>query len=258
MAEKIAVITGASSGLGMRLAQLAADDGYGLILCADEEAIHDVADQMRAGGADVEAMVTDLSTRSGVEAFWQAIGDRPVHLFCANAGRALGQAFADQDWSDIKRLIDLNIVQTTTMLHRMGRRMRDAGQGRILVTGSIGGYVAGPYDAVYNATKAYLNSLSYALQDEWRDNGVTLTCLMPGPTETPIFHRDGNDLDDTPIAEREKDDPDEVAERGYKAVMAGERGAIPGLHNRLITMLSGIVPDAISARIHRAGAEPKG
>lgn len=257
MAEKIAVITGASTGIGYSLAKLAAADGYGLILCADEEKIHDTASTLRGEGADVEAMVVDLSSRSGVDAFWSQIGDRPVHLFCANAGRALGQAFADQDWSDVKRLIDLNILQTTTMLHRMGRRMRDAGEGRILVTGSIGGYVPGPYDAVYNATKAYLNSICYGLQDEWRDNGVTLTCLMAGPTETPIFHRDENHLDDTPIAELDKDDPDVVARRGYEAVMSGKRGAIPGLHNRVITMLSGVVPEAVMARIHRAGAEPQ-
>ena len=257
MAEKIAVITGASTGLGYRLAKLAAEDGYGLILCADEEKIHEAADELRTEGTQVEAMVVDLSTRSGVDAFWDKIGDRPVHLFCANAGRALGQAFADQDWSDIKRLIDLNILQTTTMLHRVGRRMRDAGEGRILVTGSIGGYVPGPYDAVYNSTKAYLDSISYALQDEWKDSGVTLTCLMPGPTETPIFYRDENDLSDTPIAEQHKDDPDKVARQGYEAVMSGKRGAIPGLHNRVITMLSGFVPEAVMTRIHRAGAEPQ-
>lgn len=257
MAEKIAVITGASTGLGYRLAELAAKDGYGLILCADEEEIHAAADKLQAQGAQVEALVVDLATRSGVNEFWAAIGDRPVHLFCANAGRALGQAFADQEWSDIKRRIDLNVLQTTTMLHRMGRKMRDAGGGRILVTGSIGGYVPGPYDAVYNSTKAYLNSICYGLQDEWHDNDVTLTCLMPGATDTPIFHREENDLDDAPISDLPKDDPDKVAEQAYEAVMSGQRGAVTGLHNRVITMLSGVVPDAILARIHRAGAEAR-
>lgn len=257
MARPLAVVTGASTGLGYRLARLAAEDGHDLIICADEAEIHDAADQLRRLGAEVEALVVDLSSGDGIETLWAAMESREIDLLCANAGRALGRAFADQDWSDIRRVIDLNIVQTTTLLHRTGRQMRDRGAGRILVTGSIGGYVPGPFDAVYNATKAYLNSLCYALQDEWKDSPVTLTCVMPGPTETPIFHRDGNDLDEAPIAKRDKDDPDQVAREGYEAVMSGARGTVPNLHNKAITMLSGIVPESILARIHRSGAEPR-
>ena len=221
MSEKLAVVTGASTGLGYQFARLAHEDGHALIICADEDEIHVAADKLRALGAKVEAMVVDLSGRDGVERFWSAIEGRDVDLLFANAGRALGHAFAEQDWSDVKRLIDLNVLQTTTLLQRMGRKMHARGSGRILVTGSIGGYIPGPYDAVYNATKAYLNSLCYALQDEWKVSPVSLTCLMPGPTETALFHRDENDLADAPIAEQTKDDPVDVAERGYKAVMAG-------------------------------------
>lgn len=257
MAEKLAVVTGASTGLGYQMARIAAQDGHDLVICADEEKIHEAADKLRSLGATVEAMVVDLSGRAGVEAFWEAIEGRDVDLFCANAGRALGHAFADQDWADVKRLIDLNILQTTSLLHQMGKRMHARGSGRILVLGSIGGYVPGPYDAIYDATKAYLNSLCYALQDEWRDSPVTLTCLMPGPTETPIFHREENDLSGAPIAEHDKDDPVKVAERGYEAVMAGRRGAVPGLQNLAVTMLTGLVPESVLARIHRMGAEPE-
>lgn len=256
MTEKLAVVTGASTGLGYQFARLAAQDGHDLIVVADEETIHDAADKLRRLGADVEAMVLDLSTRSGVDSFWSAIADRDIDFFAANAGRALGQAFHDQDWRDVKRLIDLNVLQTTSLLHKVGRRMHARGKGRILVTGSIGGFVPGPFDAVYNATKAYLDSLCYALQDEWRDGEVTLTCLMPGPTETPIFHRDENDLQDAPISDREKYDPVEVAEKGYAAAMRGERRAIPGFTSKLITMLSGVVPETVLSRLHREGAEP--
>ncbi|MHA6344355.1 SDR family NAD(P)-dependent oxidoreductase [Roseivivax sp. CAU 1761] len=257
MADKLAVVTGASTGLGLRLARLAAEDGHDLVICADEEEIHAAADELRQLGVAVEASVVDLASRDGVRTFLDAVGPREVDLLCANAGRALGRAFADQDWQDIKRLIDLNMLQTTTMLHHFGRRMAQRGRGRILVTGSIGGFVPGPYDAVYNATKAYLDSLCYALQDEWKDSGVTLTCLMPGPTETPIFYRKGNDLADAPIAEKQKDDPDMVARKGYEAVMAGRRGVVPGLHNRAITALTGLVPESVLARIHRMGAKPE-
>ena len=133
--------------------------------------------------------------------------------------------------------------------------MTARGRGRILVSGSIGGDVPGPFDAVYDATKAYLNSLAYALADEWRDSGVTVTCLMPGPVDTPIFERAG--MGDTPIARSDaKDDPAEVARAGYDAMMRGETGVAPGLGSSLVRMLSGIVPDEVLAAIHRRGAEP--
>lgn len=257
MADTLAVVTGASSGLGYQFARRAVEEGYALLICADEEEIHAAADKLRRLGGQVEAMVVDLSTRTGVDAFWSSIGERDIDLFFANAGRALGRAFHEQDWADVKRLVDLNILQTTTLLHRVGHKMHARGQGRILVTGSIGGFVPGPFDAVYNSTKAYLNSLCSALQDEWKDGPVTLTCLMPGPTDTRIFHREGNDLEASPIAQSDRNDnPVEVANAGYDAMMRGERGVVPGARSKLITMLSGVVPEAVLARIHRWGAEP--
>lgn len=258
MAERFAVVTGASTGIGYQLARRAVEDGYALLICADEDAVHEAAEKLRRLGGEVEAVVVDLATRSGVDALWHALGAREIDLFFANAGRALGEAFHEQEWRAIKRRIDLNVLQTTSVLHRVGRQMHARGSGRILVTGSIGGFVPGPYDAVYNATKAYLDSLCYALQDEWRDGPVTLTCLMPGPTETPIFHRPANQLEDAPIADSDaKSDAAEVARAGYEAMMRGERGVIPGLTSKVITMLTGVVPQSVLARLHRSGAEPQ-
>ncbi|MAM39970.1 MAG: oxidoreductase [Erythrobacter sp.] len=257
MADRFAVVTGASTGIGYELARRAAEDGYTLLICADEPAIEEAAGKLRRLGASVEAFVTDLATTGGFEALWDRIGEREIDLFFANAGRALGHAFYEQDWTDIQRRIDLNTVQTTLALHRVGQKMARRGEGRILVTGSIGGFVPGPFDGVYNATKAYLDSLCYALQDEWKGNGVTLTCLMPGPTETPIFTRGQNRLRDAPITDHQKDDPAEVARAGYDAMMAGERGVVPGFASKVITMLSGVVPESVKARIHRWGAEPE-
>ena len=253
----LAVVTGASSGLGYQFARFAVEDGYPLLICADEPEIEVAAEKLRRLGGTVQTVRSDLATREGVDALWQAIGEQPVDLFFANAGRALGQAFHEQDWPDIKIRIDLNIVQTTVLLHQIGRRMRERGRGRVLVTGSIGGFVPGPFDAVYNATKAYLDSLSYALRDEWRDSPVTITCLMPGPTETRIFERPSNALSDAPITHDEKDDPVDVARAGYAAMMKGEAGVEPGLTSKVLAMLSGMVPDGILARIHWAGAEPE-
>jgi uncharacterized protein len=255
--RKLAVVTGASSGLGYELARRAVEDGHALVICADEPEIDEAADRLRRLGGEVEAIRVDLARRTGVEDFWSRIENRDIDLFFANAGRALGHAFHDQDPADIRRLIDLNIVQTTFLLHRVGRKMRARGSGRILVTGSIGGFVPGPFDAVYNGTKAYLDSLCYALQDEWRDLPMTLTCLMPGPTETPIFTRAGNDLADSPIAQDEKDDPVMVARAGYDAMMEGRRGVVPGGKSMAMSMLAGIAPQSLLARLHRMGAEPR-
>ncbi|MBS1303221.1 SDR family NAD(P)-dependent oxidoreductase [Loktanella sp. SALINAS62] len=256
MTRKLAVITGASTGLGYQLARLAAQDGHDLIIVADEDAIHTAADKLRRLGAAVDAQVIDLSGRQGVTAFWDMIGEREVDLFVLNAGRALGHAFDEQDWPDVKRLVDLNILQTTSVLHTAGTRMHKRGTGRILLTGSIGGYVPGPFDAIYNATKAYLDSLCYALQEEWKDSEVTLTCLMPGPTETPLFQRDDNDLQEAPITGKAKYDPVMVAEQGYAAAMSGARRAVPGFASKVITMFASIVPDEMLSRIHRRGADP--
>ena len=255
--RKLAVITGASSGIGYELARFAVEDHYDLLICADEPEIEDAAEKLRRLGGTVQTMQVDLATRDGTNAFWAAIGDRHIDVFCANAGRALGTAFHEQEWEAIRRLIMLNMMQTTTLLHRVGLRMQAQGQGRILVTGSIGGFVAGPYDAVYNATKAYLDSLCYALQDEWKDSSVTLTCLMPGPTNTPIFTRPENLLADSPIAKSDNlGDVTKTARAGYDAMMAGDKGVVPGVINKLIAMFAGVVPQGILAEMHRRGAKP--
>jgi len=254
----LAVITGASSGLGYQFARLAAEDGHALVICADEEEIHEAADKLGRLGAKVEAMVADLATEEGFDALWSRIADRDIDLLFANAGRALGHGFLDQDGADIRRLINLNVMQTTLLLRRAGEKMLARGEGRILVTGSIGGFVPGPFDAIYNATKAYLNMLCVGLADEWKESPVTVTCLMPGPTDTPIFHRDENRLEEAPISESDtKDDPVEVAKAGYAAMLRGEREVIPGARSKLITALSGVVPSPLLARFHRWGAEPR-
>ena len=257
MNAPLALVTGASTGIGYQLARRAAEDGYALAICADEEEIHEAAEKLRRLGATVDARVLDLSTRHGVDALKDWIGGREIDLLFANAGRALGHAFHEQDWADVKRLIDLNVLQTTALLRFAGARMLSRGSGRILVTGSIGGFVPGPFDAVYDATKAYLDSLCYALQDEWRGRPVTLTCLMPGPVDTPLFQRAGNRLRDTPIARSEtKDDPVHVARAGYDAMMAGRHGVVRGASSRAIALFSGLVPQRLLARFQRSGAEP--
>jgi short-subunit dehydrogenase len=254
--RKLAVVTGASRGIGYQLARYAAQEGWSLVICADDaDELEQAADKLRRLGAEVEALALDLSTAHGVDALWSALEGRDVDYLIANAGRALGRAFHDQDWEDVKTLIDLNIVQTTSLVHKVGRRMRERRAGRILITGSIGGFVPGPFDAVYNASKAYLDSFAFAIGEELKDSPVSVTVLMPGPTETEVFER--NDLGDAPIADKQKDDPAMVARKGFDAMLAGERSATPTFRDKMIVALSGVVPDRLTAKLHRAGAEPQ-
>src|SRR5690242_9678761 len=154
----LAIVTGASSGIGYELAVCAADDGYELVICADEPDVELAADKLRSRGTDVTALQADLATTEGVDKLYAAARglDKPVEVLMANAGRGLGKGFMDQDWRDIRCVIDTNVTGTTYLLHRVGRDMRARSHGRILITGSIAGFMPGTYQAVYNATKAYL------------------------------------------------------------------------------------------------------
>ncbi|HVG47805.1 MAG TPA: SDR family NAD(P)-dependent oxidoreductase [Rubellimicrobium sp.] len=248
--RKLAVVTGASTGIGRALARCAAEDGCDLVICANEAEIEDAARELRALGGQVDVVQADLSTEEGVLALWHQIGSREVDYVMANAGITLGHAFVDQEWPRIQELLGLNIVGTTLLLHRVLPRMQARGEGRVLVTGSIAGFIPGSYQAVYNASKAYLDSLSFALNDEMKEHGVTVTCLMPGPVETPVFDR--GDMRDSVMGESSlKDTPEHTARLGYEAMKAGRAGMTPGLMNKLITTFAGVLPETVLARMNR-------
>ncbi|WP_312622440.1 SDR family NAD(P)-dependent oxidoreductase, partial [Agrobacterium pusense] len=171
----LAVVTGASSGIGYELARCAAQDGYDLIIVADENDIDAAATRLRAAGTQVEAVRADLSTQAGVEELLTRItaSSRPVDLLFANAGQGLGDGFLDQRMEDIQRVIATNISGTIALVHALAGGMRQRGNGRILFTGSIAGFMPGTFQAVYNATKAFINSFSFALREELDGTGVT-------------------------------------------------------------------------------------
>src|ERR1043165_6356705 len=204
-----AIVTGASTGIGLELAKQCAEDGYDLLIAADEPEIEAAAEQLRRFGGTVEAIEADLATIEGVDQLIEAAAGRDVDALLANAGRGLGEAFLDQDFEDARRVLDTNITGTIYLIHRVGNEMRQRGQGKILITGSIAGYIPGTFQAVYNGTKAFIDSFSIALRNELKDSGVTVTCLMPGATETEFFDRAG--LEDTKIGTSKKADPAGVA-----------------------------------------------
>lgn len=252
---QLAVVTGASSGIGYELAECCARDGYDLIIAADEPEIENAALHLRAHGGTVTAVEADLATLEGVEQLVDVIGERQVEALLANAGRGLGHAFLDQDFADVQRVIDTNITGTTYLLHTLGRRMRARGAGKILITGSIAGFIPGSYQAVYNGTKAFIDSFSFALREELKETGVTVTCLMPGATETEFFARAG--MLDTPIGEAEKDDPVDVAQAGYRAMQDGDGDVVSGWRNKLQTAIANITPASLLAKQHAKTAKPK-
>ncbi|RYZ14690.1 MAG: SDR family NAD(P)-dependent oxidoreductase [Alphaproteobacteria bacterium] len=254
---KLSVVTGASSGIGLELARLCAADGMTLLIASDEPDIATVRDELAASGVQVEALQVDLATRAGVQQLIDAVRALgPVEYLIANAGHGLGHAFLDEAIADIDHVIDTNVRGTVWLLHALVGDMKRRGQGRVLITGSIAGILPGSFSAIYNGTKAFIDNFAYALGNELKETGVTVTCLMPGPTDTNFFAR--ADMLDTKVgkAETKKDDPADVANTGYQAMMKGEASVVHGMANKMQAAMANILPKTASAESHRKMAEP--
>jgi short-subunit dehydrogenase len=252
----LAVVTGASSGIGLELAECCAIDGWDLVIVADQGDLDAAAELVRSYGVTVDAVRADLAQRAGVDLLMDAVGDRQVDALLANAGHGLGHAFLEQDFEDVLHVVNTNITGTLDLVHRLGRRMRTRGQGQILLTGSIAGVMPGSFQAVYNGSKAFIDSFSYALRNELRDSGVTVTLLMPGPTDTHFFER--ADMLDTKVgSDDSKADPADVARDGYEAMRKGRSHVVSGWKNRVQATLANVLPDAALAQKHRKMAQPR-
>jgi uncharacterized protein len=254
--RQFAIVTGASTGIGLELAKCCAREKFDLLIAADEPEIEAAATDMRALGAAVETLQADLSTIEGVDKLYQAskrIG-RPVDALLANAGRGLGHAFLDQDFNQARWVIDTNIIGTVYLIHKVGNDMRRRNAGRILITGSIAGFTPGSFQAVYNGSKAFLDSFSFAIREELRDTKLTVTCLMPGATETKFFERAG--MMDTALGASKKDSAAEVAKAGFDAMMRGDGDVVTGLKNKVQSSVAKMLPAGVLARQHRHQAEP--
>lgn len=253
----LAVVTGASSGIGYELAVQFAEHGFDLIIAAEDDALASAAAALTTRGTRVEPVRTDLATREGVEQLHRAITAtrRPVAAAALNAGVGRGGAFLETDLEDELEIIDLNVVSTVHLAKRLLPGMVEDGEGRLLITSSIASTMPGPFQAVYNASKSFLQSFAQALQNELKDTGVTVTSLMPGPTETEFFER--ADMLDTRVGRSEKDDPARVAAQGFEAMMAGKDKVVAGSWKTKAQGLAHrVLPDSVKARAHRGMAEP--
>jgi short-subunit dehydrogenase len=256
MANTFAIITGASTGIGFELASIAAEKGYDLLVVADEPLIDAAAEDFKRHGVQVVSVEADLATLQGVDQLLAATNGRQIDLLCANAGRGLGHGFLDQEVADWRRVIDTNITGTLYLLQKVLKDMVARDAGKILITGSIAGFIPGSFQAVYNSSKAFVDSFADAIRNEIKDSkGVTITTLMPGPVETEFFDR--ADMLDTSVgASESKSDPADVARDGWDALMKGEAHIVSGWKNKVQAAMAHVTPAAILAEQHRKMAEP--
>ena len=255
--RQFAVVTGGSSGIGYELAKQFAQNGFDLLIAAEPDGLAQAAQDLQGLGAQVETVAVNLADRDGVHQLYaniQAAG-RPVDAIAINAGVGVGGDFRETDLDEELNLINLNVVSTVHLAKHMVKDMAARGSGRILFTASVASLMPAPFEAVYGASKAFIFSFAEALRNELKDTGVTVTALLPGPTETNFFHR--ADMDDTKVGQSKKDDPADVARDGFEALMAGKDKVIAGsLKTKVQGVVSELIPPTASAQVHRGMSEP--
>lgn len=252
-----AVITGASSGIGLELARQCIENNFDVLICAEDQGIHDAAAHFAASGAMVQAVRADLATFEGCEHLYQSVVDsgRPVDALMLNAGVGVGGRFVLNDLEDELRMISLNCNAVVHIAKRVVPMMVNRRQGRILITASVASTSPAPYLAVYGATKAFDLSFAEALRYELRDTGVTVTALQPGATDTEFFDR--AEMVDTKVAEGKKDDPADVAKKGFDAMMAGKDKIIAAsLKSKIEGMAGEILPETVKAKMQAGQTKP--
>lgn len=252
-ARPLALVTGASSGIGYHLALCAANAGYDLLVAADTP-LAEAAAALRAASAEVETVETDLARQAGVDHLCEVLGDRDIALLMANAGHGRAGPFLDTQFAEQIHVIDTNVTGTLYLLHRLVPRMVARHAGRIMITGSVAGLQPGSFHAVYNGSKAFIDSFAIALRNELRESAVTVTCLMPGPTDTEFFAR--AEMLDTRAGHNPKQDPAAVAHIGFTAMMTGDADVITGWHNKLVAFAARVLPREAMADMQRRLAEP--
>jgi short-subunit dehydrogenase len=255
----LAVVTGASSGIGYELARQFAEHGFDLLIAAEDADIERAgADLRRDSGPQVQTCQVDLATYDGVERLFQAIEriGRPVEAIAINAGRGAGGDFVrGTDLRDELNIIDVNVTSTVHLAKRVLPDMVRRGAGKVLFTSSIASTMPGSYQAVYNASKSFVQSFSEAVRNELKDTGVTVTALMPGPTDTNFFER--AEMTDTKVGAGPKDDPAKVAEQGFEALMKGDDHVVAGSFRNKVQAVAGkVMTDPAKAEMHRKMAEP--
>lgn len=254
----LALVTGASSGIGLELAKQLAHRGYDLVIAAEDAELATAEQSLHGLGVQVRAVRADLTDYDGVESVYAAVTEdgRPLDIAVLNAGVGVGGPFAENDLSDELALIQLNVTSTVHLAKRVAVDMVVRGQGRILFTSSVAARMPSPFQAVYGASKDFVQSFVRALRNELGPHGVSVTALLPGPTGTEFFRRAGMEHD-TMMGAGPKDDPAQVAEQGIEALLAGKAQVLGGsLPSRVMGTVSAVIPDGVGAMMERLIAKP--
>ena len=254
-ARPLGLVTGASSGIGEELAREMVRNGFDLIVVAEDEGVLDIAAEL-SDRADVQPVRADLATRSGNEMVIDLVAQqgRPLEAAAINAGIGVHGRLIETDLEEHLRLIALNIVSAVHLGRSIAKDMVGRGTGRLLFTSSVASQMPGPFYTTYAASKSFIQSFALGLREELNDTGVTVTALMPGPTDTEFFDRAG--MDGTKVAEGPKDDPADVAKAGFAAMMSGDDHVVTGWRNKMQAAAAGVLPDAMAAKVHRSMTEP--
>jgi uncharacterized protein len=253
----LALVTGASSGIGYELAKQFATHGFDLVVAAEDAGIAEATTKLASLGTQVTPVQADLAKEEGVERLYQEVKatGRPVAAAAINAGVGVSGPFAETGLDDDLRLVDLNVRSSVHLAKLVVRDMVAVRSGKILFSSSIAATQPGPFEATYAASKAFLLSFSEALRDELAEKGITVTALMPGPTDTNFFARAG--LTDTKLGQSRKDDPAVVAEEGFDALMRGKDHVVTGaVKNKLMAAMAKVTPEAAKAKLHRGMSKP--
>jgi short-subunit dehydrogenase len=253
----LALVTGASSGIGRAVAAELADRGFDLVVAAHEPEIEVAAAELAAGGGGVRAVQVDLSTREGVEELHAAVlaTGRPLHAVVLNAGIGVHGRFDRTDLDEHLRLVDLNCRSVVHLAHLVLQDMVARGEGHVLVTASIAAKAPGPWQTTYAASKAFDHTFAEGLREELQGTGVSVTSLLPGPTETPFWDR--ADMRDTRVGAGPKDSAERVAEEGVEAMLDDDASVVGGgLKNAIQVAVAGIVPDTLLGKVAGAATKP--
>ncbi len=260
MAGQFAVVTGASSGIGLSLARELASRGYDLLICSSGERLQPAAQELRSHGVQVTEIQADLATRDGVKQLWdqvQSLG-RNVDVACLNAGVGVGGLFAETDLDAELKMVYLNCAGTVELAKYVVQHMLTRNQGRILFTSSIAGEMVAPREAVYAATKAFGLSFAHSLRYELRDTGVSVTALQPGPTNTDFFHRAGMDNTEVGSEGKNESQPEDVARQGIEALLSGKDHVYAAsAKTKVEGMLANVTPGNVKGAMHEKMAKPK-
>ena len=245
---KYALITGGSQGIGLELAKLFAADGYNLVLVArDESLLLDAKAMLSGSGVEVVTISRDLFEPNAAMELYEQVSALGITIdtLVNDAGQGVYGKFIENELERELAIIQLNIISLVSLTKLYLKDFVARGNGKILNLSSIAGKAPGPYQAVYHATKAFVQSFTEAIRSESKDTGVCITALLPGATDTDFFAK--ADMLDSKVLDGELADPADVAKDGYDALMAGKDMVVSGFKNKLNVALGNITPDHLQA-----------